>query len=210
MRPHPAAAVSALVLLLLAVGVTHTTATESFTANAVPGHNPARVAVNGQAADPPVQVSIRVEAWSTPADIRTLRSVLLTENEDAVRDFLDGRAVGHVVSPVARSWKILLATQASTPKGRRVRLVTDHPLFLFASRVSHSAGVTQLDFSPPGMRTGLIEFSLEEGAEGQGVVRSSAWLTLHEDGHVAVRGSANQANDHPLLRVRSWGEHKER
>lgn len=210
MRPHPVATVTAPVLLLLAGGVTHGAATESFTANAVPGHNPARVAVNGHAADPPVQISIKIEEWSTPADVRTLRSVLLAQDEHAVRDFLDGRSIGHVVSPVARSWRIILATQASTRQGRRVRLVTDRPLYLFASRVSHSAGVTQLDSSPPGLRTGVIEFFLEEGAEGQGVVQSSAWVTLHEDGHIALPGSSEGPSDHRLLRVRSWGEREKR
>jgi hypothetical protein len=126
MNARSAAATTVSLFVLVAPGASPATATESFTATAIPGPFPARIADSGDSVDSPVQISINIDGWSTPADIRMLRSALLTQDEHTVRDFVRKHAFGHVVASTAqlnlpRSWKVLLAIQASTPGERSVR-----------------------------------------------------------------------------------------
>lgn len=195
-------AVSSLCALLL-VGGAVAAGAESFTAVVVSGHNPARTTLDGRSADPPLPITIHLEEWSTPADVREVAGTLATFGPSVVRRRGEKSPVGRVVASSWEfrlgPWNLVLASEEDTAAGRIVRLVTDRPAFVL-SNWSQDAG-----FDPSSRRlyTGALELTLDAEGRGTGVLMPVAAVTFDEEGGFSLEKASESVGTHALIRVRA-------
>jgi hypothetical protein len=195
------AGLSCLVALLL-VGAAVSQGDESFTAVVVSGHNPARTTWDGRSADPPLPITIHLEAWSTPGDVREVAGTLATFGPGVMRKRGEEKPVGRVIASSWEfrlgPWNLVLASEEDTASGRIVRLVTDRPAFVL-SNWSQDAG---FDPSTRRLYTGALELTLDSEGRGTGVLMPVAAVIFDDEGGFSLEKASENVGIHTLIRVR--------
>ncbi len=188
---------------LLLVGGAAAVGAESFTAVVVSGYNPARTAWDGRSADPPLPITVHIEAWSSPSDVREVEGTLATFGPGVMRRRGEEKPVGRVIASSwdfrLGPWALVLASQENTAAGRIVRVVTDRPAFVL-SNWSQDAG-----FDPSARRlyTGALELTLDAQGRGTGVLMPVAAVVFDEAGGFSLEEASENVGTHALIRVRA-------
>jgi hypothetical protein len=177
---------------------------ESFAATVVSGYNPARTTWDGQSADPPLQITIHLDEWSTPSDIREVQATLATFGPSVMRRRGEERAIGRVIASSWEfrlgPWTVVLASEGDTSAGRVVRLVTDRPAFVL-SNWSQDLG---FDPSTRRLYTGVIELTLDAEGGGTGVLMPVAAVVFDDEGGFAIEKASEKVGAHKLIQVKAW------
>jgi hypothetical protein len=202
MVPSRSACLTVVVPLL--IGGAAVVGAESFTAVVVSGHNPSRTTWDGQSADPPLQITIHVDRWSTSSEISEVAGTLATFGPSAVRRRGRERPLGRVIASSWEfrlgPWRLVLASQRQTAAGRVIRLVTDRPAFVL-SNWSQDAG---FDPSTRRLYTGAIELTLDDAGRGRGVLMPVAAVALGDEGGFALQKAEESVGVHELVQVKAW------
>ncbi len=196
-------AATAGVAVLLLAGVPDLEA-ETFTAAVVSGDNPARTTWDGQSADPPLQITIHLDAWSAPADVEEVKGTLATFGPSVMRRRGEERPLGRVIASSWEfppgPWTVVLASVRETAAGRLVRLVTDRPAFVL-SNWSQDAG---FDPSTGRLCTGVIELTLDDDGKGTGVLMPVAAVVFDDEGGFVIEKASENVGAHKLIQVKAW------
>jgi hypothetical protein len=202
MRIVPSRSAGLSLFALLLVGGAAAVGAESFTA-VVSGYNPARTTWDGRSVDPPLPITVHLEAWSTPSDVREVAGTLATFGPGVVRRRGQEKPVGRVIASSRElrlgPWNVVLATEEDTAAGRIVRLVTDRPAFVL-SRWSQDAG---FDPSTRRLFTGALELTLDAKGRGTGVLMPVAAVVFDDAGGFSFEKASENVGTHALIRVRA-------
>jgi hypothetical protein len=203
MRIVPWRSVGSSAFTLLLVGAAAAVGAESFTAVVVSGHNPARTTWDGRSADPPLPITVHLEAWSTPSDVREVAGILATFGPGVMRRRGEESPVGRVIASSWElrlgPWNLVLASEEDTAEGRIVRLVADRPAFVL-SNWSQDAG---FDPSTRTLYTGALELTLDGEGRGNGVLMPVAAVIFDEEGGFSLEKPSENVGTHELIRVRA-------
>lgn len=136
-------------------------------------------------------VVIRVDQYSTDAEVAKLKQILGEKGQDGLRDSLWDLEKGHIRVGAGLGYPIAVARQRVTESGRVVRLGIVRPLS-FRELIS---GARSTDY--PFTR---IELELDKEGKGEGEMIAAAKVSIDDDGTIEIESYA--ARPLRLLNVR--------
>jgi hypothetical protein len=138
------------------------------------------------------RINVSVKRWTTPEEKQVLLSALLEGGPDAMMKALEKmKPVGSVSIDSSLGWRCKFATSVMTENGRRVRIVTDRPVFF--AELKHRTRSRDYEL-------GVVDFTLNEEGKGEGVLIPAARINFNKDGEleIEIHGTGPQK----LLNVR--------
>lgn len=196
-----AVAVIGLASLSQAVGA------ESFRATVLPAGDPPRRTWEGLSAENPLQISVRVDSWSTAEEIRGIKAALDEDGEDAAAWLVRSARAGTIVPPphvgfgegtvgVGRepTWRIVLAHARHTAVARELLLITDRPLDIYDTSTVEQRPTKDVGF-------GAMVLELDRKGCGKGRILPRARVQFFEDGTMTLAAPPPHIASFPVIEV---------
>jgi hypothetical protein len=124
------------------------------------------------------RLTMQVDHWMTDEEKQALYATLKEGGSDALLAAMRKNIVGYIWTTQSLRYKLNIASTFQTEKGRTVRLVTERPI-TFAEQMAGAPRSRDYEF-------GVIEFTLNEKNQGEGVIFPTAKVGVDEKGSLTV------------------------
>ena len=137
-------------------------------------------------------LTLRVERWTNPEEVRVLLNLLGEKGMKAFQRALNEQDLGSLAGTATLGWPINLATSEQTADGRSIRLILERPLLgREIAKLERSADYPFV----------VVEFTLDAQGGGKGRVVPAAKLRMGPRGELEIL-PYSEPNEQRILSVR--------